>query len=363
MRRLPVRKPHGAFTLIELLVVIAIIAILAALLLPALSQGGARARRVACVNNLREAGIAFHGFAHDHGGKFPMAVPASAGGSLEFIQNAYLIGGEFYFAYRHFQALSNELVAPRLVVCPADTRSPAANFARLQNENLSYFVGANADFSRPNSILAGDRNVTNDYTGRGTIVRLGDNDYLRWTMELHRLRGNLLFADGRVEEQNRSRVQFVSSGSAATADLFIPTPKPPGAGTSDRSPPATGAELARNSSARPSASRSGTGLGGAEVRPSLLAPDPKRAGVRRIAAASGSTSRVATESAAEDVAKVKPKPISTNAASGPERPKAKEVETAAASETQSLAVPTNGTAKQSWWLLLFAPVVGGSDYV
>src|SRR5213078_4191879 len=71
------QSPEKGFTLIELLVVIAIIAILAALLLPVLSQAGGRAKRVQCVNNLREAGIAFHVFAHDHG-KFPMAVPASA---------------------------------------------------------------------------------------------------------------------------------------------------------------------------------------------------------------------------------------------------------------------------------------------
>jgi len=86
--KLPAFQPSNAFTLIELLVVIAIIAILAALLLPALQKARDQAKVAVCASQLHQIGIATLMYADDFGGALPI-VRAASGPELVYAQESF----------------------------------------------------------------------------------------------------------------------------------------------------------------------------------------------------------------------------------------------------------------------------------
>jgi type II secretory pathway pseudopilin PulG len=244
------RKPGEAFTLVELIVVIATVALLSALSLSAVTGSKSKAQRIACINNLKQVGLAFRAFAIDNDGNMPQSLATSQGGASEEVgmrdlqpQQRVVVGGSIVGSRgvsMMYLCMSNELSTPKILFCPAEYessyRTAASSFANPGTINtnnavlytndlqVSYFIGVDAQETSPRLFLTGDHNIGGDanppitafcaapsYYSPSYAVWLGTN----WLTDRgpafmanqHDEAGNVGLADGSVEGFNRSRFQ------------------------------------------------------------------------------------------------------------------------------------------------------------
>ena len=194
---------RNGLSVIEVCLIVAVLVVLASLLLPSLAINKARAPRIGCTTNLKHIGIAARIYANDHEDRFPWMVstnfnPTNTSGSMELTNSPQVSV--------HFQAMSNELVTPKVLHCNTDkARSRVQDFTSLGNGNVSYFVGFDARETDPQSILSGDRNITGGITN-GFLRSISTNDQLGWTKEIHQNAGNIGMGDGSSQQVTSQRL-------------------------------------------------------------------------------------------------------------------------------------------------------------
>lgn len=208
----PISKQFNrAVTLLDLLAGIAVLAIAAMVLVPSLLREKAKAKRIHCTDNLKEISRAFRLWSADHDDKYPMSVSQTYGGSLEFTTGPN--------AFHHFQIISNQLNSSKFIFCPAEsdrTRASASNINVLNNSNLSYFVGVDANGTNT-MFLVGDRNFTNGTSLKNSVLELATNNPAGWTAQMHGKIGNIGLADESVLQLNTFYLQ------KAVSDAGLPT--------------------------------------------------------------------------------------------------------------------------------------------
>jgi hypothetical protein len=192
--RCPTRSNH-VLALMEVLVIGFVLVILAVLLVPTMHASRRKAKRISCVNNLKEISLAVRIWEGNHGDAYPMEVSMTNGGAMELAAAGN--------AARIFQVMSNELSIPKVLLRPADTdHSLAKDFqAGFSRKYISYFVNLDAVEANPQMMLFGDDNfVIGGVPVNPGFLKVPANASIGWGATRHRFSGNVAITDGSVQQ-------------------------------------------------------------------------------------------------------------------------------------------------------------------
>ncbi len=208
MKNLLASKSARGFSLVDLVTVIAVVAILAALSFSMVANAQTKAKRITCVDHLKNFGLEARTRPMDA----RVAMENLTTGSYR-TENM----GETNIpqtAWQYVLATKTMSTASRMDIwtCPADNRKPAPNWSALRDTNMSYFISVLTNDINPSSILYGDRNLSYNKVpvppGRRDLTGLP----IEFTAEMHHYIGNVALGDGSIQGVSRERMKEAPLG-------------------------------------------------------------------------------------------------------------------------------------------------------
>lgn len=169
------------FTLIELLVVIGIIAVLAAMLMPALGKARESANQSDCTNNLKQIGLAMQMYAGDYRSCFPCQ---SSGDDVAW-DKSHNSGGLYFLGYYDY------LKTPKILLCRSAKQKSFDNY-NTKPESMTYTDTADGASTEHTSYLY--------YAGFSTDDISAEEGFVRDKNKCHKNLGMVLYGDSHVEK-------------------------------------------------------------------------------------------------------------------------------------------------------------------
>ena len=216
-------KRRPAFTLIELLVVIAIIAILAAMLLPALSKAREKARAISCVSNLKQVALGMRMYLDDNADTIPQRYGLGYGYSAqEWARSGKQVTTEWGNIAGHIGPYVGD---PKAFICPSSTIDPAGSWTTAETRvAYGYGLSRNADGKTTNAYVT----LITDFNSPSQRMMLTDttNGWLQYDLYLQRISTrhggstiNLSFVDGHVESFSTNKMRSEAPKRGAFSSL------------------------------------------------------------------------------------------------------------------------------------------------